>query len=82
MVLGGQAGVAGHLKIGALSRIGAQAGVPQDVDEGANLMGTPTIPTLGWYRSASAFEKLPEMAKELRALRKRVEELEMKGETK
>ncbi len=76
VVLGGQAGVAGHLKIGNLARIGAQAGVPQDVDDGAQLMGTPTMPMLGWYRSSATFEKLPEMARELRALRKRIEELE------
>ena len=75
VVLGGQAGVAGHLKIGALARIGAQAGVPQDVEGGASLMGTPTMPMLGWYRSSSTFEKLPQMARELRALRKRVDEL-------
>jgi UDP-3-O-[3-hydroxymyristoyl] glucosamine N-acyltransferase len=75
VVLGGQAGLAGHLKIGNLARIGAQAGVPQDVEEGASLMGTPTMPMLGWYRSSATFEKLPEMARELRALRKRVDEL-------
>ncbi len=76
VVLGGQAGIAGHLKIGALARIGAQAGVPQDVEDGASLMGTPSMPMLGWYRSSSTFEKLPQMAKELRALRKRLEVLE------
>lgn len=80
VVLGGQAGVAGHLKIGALARIGAQAGVPQDVEDGASLMGTPSMPTLGWYRASSTFAKLPELARELRALRKRVDELE-KGKT-
>ena len=78
VVLGGQAGIAGHLKIGSLARIGAQAGVPQDVEEGANLMGTPTMPMLGWYRSSATFEKLPQMARELKSLRKRLEALEGK----
>ncbi len=76
VVLGGQAGIAGHLKIGDLAQIGAQAGVPRDVEAGAHLMGTPTMAVLGWYRSSNAFEKLPEMARELRALRKRIEQLE------
>ena len=79
VVLGGQAGLAGHLKIGDQARIGAQAGVPRDVEAGASLMGTPTMPMLGWYRSSSTFEKLPEMARELRELRKRIEELEKRG---
>ncbi len=76
VVLGGQAGLAGHLNVGDLARIGAQAGVPQDVEAGALLMGTPTMPMLGWYRASATFEKLPDMAKELRALRKRIEALE------
>lgn len=82
VTLGGQAGVAGHLCIGAKAQIGAQAGVPQDVAEGAKLMGTPSMPMLGWYRSSAAFPKLPELVRELRGLKQRIDELEQSLEAK
>lgn len=82
VTLGGQAGVAGHLKIGTRAQIGAQAGVPQDVEDGAKLMGTPTMPMLGWYRASATFSKLPELVRELRGLKQRIDVLEKSLEGK
>lgn len=81
VVLAGQAGVAGHLSIGNLARIGPQAGLAQDVPEGGTASGTPAFGHQAWLRSSSVFQKLPELQKELRALKKRIEELE-KGDAK
>jgi UDP-3-O-[3-hydroxymyristoyl] glucosamine N-acyltransferase len=81
VVLGGQVGIAGHLKIGDLAMVGAQAGVAHDVEAGAKMQGAPAFDVMGWMHASTAFQKLPQMVKELRALRKRVDELE-KGEKK
>src|SRR3712207_8127953 len=39
-----QAGLTGHLKIGAGAQIGAQAGVMRDVEQGARVVGSPAVP--------------------------------------
>jgi UDP-3-O-[3-hydroxymyristoyl] glucosamine N-acyltransferase len=76
VVLAGQVGVVGHLKVGDLAKIGAQSGVAQDVPDGAVLSGSPAFDHRQWLKASAAFEKLPELMKELRALRRRVEALE------
>ncbi|MFT3838503.1 MAG: UDP-3-O-(3-hydroxymyristoyl)glucosamine N-acyltransferase [Myxococcaceae bacterium] len=76
VILAGQVGIAGHISVGNLAKIGAQAGVAQDVDDGATLLGAPAIAHTQYLRSAMVFEKLPELAKELRALKKRIDTLE------
>lgn len=76
VVLAGQVGVVGHLKVGNLAKIGAQSGVAQDVPDGAVLSGSPAFDHRQWLKSSAAYEKLPELVKELRALRRRVEALE------
>lgn len=76
VMLGGQAGVAGHLRIGDLAKIGAQAGVMSDVEPGATLHGAPAMDSRDFMRSTAVFMKLPELQRELRDLKKRLEELE------
>jgi UDP-3-O-[3-hydroxymyristoyl] glucosamine N-acyltransferase len=82
VVLAGQVGVAGHLKIGSLVRVGAQAGVAQDIEDGQTQMGTPAFGLKDWMRASHVFRELPELAKELRSLRKRIDELERGGAKK
>ncbi|GMU58455.1 MAG: UDP-3-O-acylglucosamine N-acyltransferase [Myxococcaceae bacterium] len=76
VVLVGQVGVAGHLRIGDLAKVGAQAGVMHDVDDGATVLGAPAMPHKDFLRSAAVFARLPELSKELRELKKRLEALE------
>ena len=80
VVLGGQVGVAGHLVLGDMVKIAAQAGVGHDVDDGAMLGGSPAYDAGTWKRASVVTQQLPELLKELRALRKRVEALEKQGE--
>jgi UDP-3-O-[3-hydroxymyristoyl] glucosamine N-acyltransferase len=80
VLLGGQVGISGHLEVGALARVVAQSGVAQDVEPGATLFGSPAIDHRQFLKASAAFPKLPELIKELRALRKRVDALERKGE--
>jgi UDP-3-O-[3-hydroxymyristoyl] glucosamine N-acyltransferase len=76
VVLAGQVGVAGHLRIGDLAKVGAQAGVMHDVEDGATVLGAPAMPHKDFLRSAALFAKLPELSKELRELKKRLDALE------
>jgi len=80
VVLAGQVGVAGHLRIGDLAKVGAQAGVMADVEDNAVVLGSPSMPSRDYMRSVAGFMKLPELMRELRDLKKRLEALE-KGKT-
>jgi UDP-3-O-[3-hydroxymyristoyl] glucosamine N-acyltransferase len=76
VVLAGQVGVVGHLKVGDMAKIGAGSGVAQDVPAGVVFSGSPAIDHKQWLKASVAYEQLPELVKEVRALRKRVEQLE------
>ena len=76
VVLAGQVGVAGHLRIGDLAKVGAQAGVMADVEDNAVVLGSPSMPSRDYMRSVAGFIKLPELMRELRDLKKRLEQLE------
>jgi UDP-3-O-[3-hydroxymyristoyl] glucosamine N-acyltransferase len=56
--LGAQAGLAGHLRIGARARIGAQAGVMSDVAAGETLVGSPALPIKEFFRNVAVLRKL------------------------
>ena len=67
----GQVGVAGHISIADHTTLGAQAGLPGNVRKpGQTLMGYPAIDPKVWSRASAVFKTLPEMAAELRELRK------------
>jgi UDP-3-O-[3-hydroxymyristoyl] glucosamine N-acyltransferase len=66
-VLAGQAGVAGHLKIGDGAQIGAQAGVMQDVAAGVKVLGSPAQDPRDVMRQIAAVRRLPELLKKFAA---------------
>ncbi len=76
VVLGGQAGVADHLTIGDGAMLGAQSGVSQDVGPGEKLFGTWGRPMTQARRIWLAEAELPELVRRLRAIDRRLEELE------
>ncbi len=67
VILAGQVGVAGHCKIGDGVIATAQSGIPSDVAPGAVVSGYPAIDNKLWLRCSAVFNKLPEIAKALRA---------------
>lgn len=75
VILAGQVGVAGHLRIGNGAIATAQTGIPNDVEAGKIVSGYPAIDNKQWLRSVAVFNKLPALAKALRAATK-----ESKGE--
>lgn len=70
VILAGQVGVAGHCKIGDGVVATAQSGIPNDVEAGKMVSGYPAMDNKSWLRSVAVFNKLPEMARTLRALEK------------
>ena len=56
--VGGQAALAGHLRIGQGARIGAQAGVMADVPAGAALVGSPAQPRREFFRQVAALKRM------------------------
>ena len=67
-VLGGQAGVGGHLTIGDGARIGAQAGVTSDVPTGETYSGYPARPHYEALRAQAGMFKLPRLVERLKRL--------------
>jgi len=76
VILAGQAGVAGHLSIGDQATVGPRAGVARSVAAGEVVSGTPQMPHGQWLRVQRLTPQLPEMARRLRQLEKRLKDLE------
>jgi UDP-3-O-[3-hydroxymyristoyl] glucosamine N-acyltransferase len=55
--VGGQAAMAGHLRIGQGAQIGAQAGVISNVPAGAVLLGSPAQPRQEFFRQVIALKR-------------------------
>ncbi|MCK4342802.1 MAG: UDP-3-O-(3-hydroxymyristoyl)glucosamine N-acyltransferase [Phycisphaerae bacterium] len=76
VVLSGQVGVVDHLRIGNQVMVAAQSGVFGDIPDGKVYRGTPAVENNDYGRQAVAVRRLPKMIVQLRALTKRVEQLE------
>lgn len=74
-MFGGQVGIAGHITIGNKTFLGAQSGVPGSLKGGEELIGTPPMNPRNYFKSQAIFRRLPDMYKELEALKKTIEEL-------
>jgi UDP-3-O-[3-hydroxymyristoyl] glucosamine N-acyltransferase len=79
VIMAGQTGSAGHLTIHKNAIVWAQSGLNRDVPEGAIVSGYPAFDSQDWLRSSAVYPKLPELLKTVRALEKRVSELEKQG---
>jgi UDP-3-O-[3-hydroxymyristoyl] glucosamine N-acyltransferase len=66
VILAGQVGVAGHCRIGDKVIATAQSGIPNDVPDGQMVSGYPAIENRQWLRSVAAFNRLPELLKNIR----------------
>jgi UDP-3-O-[3-hydroxymyristoyl] glucosamine N-acyltransferase len=75
-ILAGQAGIAGHLSIGNNAIVGPQAGVAKSVPDGETVSGTSALPHRLWLRVQRIIPKLPELAKKLSDLDRRLDRLE------
>lgn len=78
VVLAGQVGVVGHIEIGAGAQVGAKSGVSKSIKPGEKLFGYPALPVGQAKRIEATLRHLPELVQTIRALKRRVEELEGK----
>lgn len=70
---GGQVGVAGHITIGDHNGIGAQSGIPNSIGSNARVIGSPAVNALEFARAQVYVKRLPEMANDIKALKKVLE---------
>ncbi len=75
VLLAGQVGLAGHLTIGDGAFVGAKAGVSKNVEPGQKVTGYPARDLMKTRRVEAAQLNLPEMMKEVKRLRKELEQL-------
>ena len=73
-VLGGQVGLAGHLKIGNHVSIGAQSGVMTNIPDGEKWLWTPAQPDRLAKRQMIALQQLPELIRRVAELEKKLGE--------
>ncbi len=76
--LAGQVGIADHVTIGNKVMVGSKSGIDKNVPDGEIRFGYPALPGIKYHRAAAVFKDLPDMSRELRALRKEIEELKNK----
>lgn len=77
----GQVGIAGHLKVGDRTTLGAQSGLSGGnlaKNGGATLMGYPAVEHKKFAKNMAALNSLPDLLKEVAALKKELEELKNK----
>jgi UDP-3-O-[3-hydroxymyristoyl] glucosamine N-acyltransferase len=73
VILAGQVGVAGHCTIGDNVIATAQSGIPNDVEAGKMVSGYPAIENRHWLRTVAVFNKLPDLARKIRELERKLE---------
>lgn len=80
-MFGGQVGITGHAVIGDRVHSGAQAGIAGSLPKGnTTVLGSPAIDAHRFARASVAFKFLPEMMKDLQALKREVETLKKQQE--
>ena len=75
-MIAGQVGIVGHIEIGAGAQIGAKSGVSKSVKPGEKVFGYPALPVGQAMKIEASIRHLPELMQSVRALRRRIEELE------
>jgi len=58
VVMGGQSGMVGHIKIGRGAQIGGASHPKEDVAPGARMGGTPALPLTEWARQLALLKRL------------------------
>jgi UDP-3-O-[3-hydroxymyristoyl] glucosamine N-acyltransferase len=78
VLLAGQVGASGHLTVHEGAIVYAQSGIGGDVAPNSRISGSPAFAAGEWLRAVTAFQKLPDLLKSVRELKKRVDELDVK----
>lgn len=74
-MVGGQTGISGHIQIGNQVKVGGHSAISNSVKDGKAVMGYPAFDHVQFARASVIFKKLPEMYREMDALKKEIETL-------
>ncbi|MGD9344795.1 MAG: UDP-3-O-(3-hydroxymyristoyl)glucosamine N-acyltransferase [Candidatus Aminicenantes bacterium] len=77
-IAGGQVGIPDHITIGDDVIIAAKSGITKDLPSGAFVSGSPHLDIRAWRKAWAAIPQLYDLIRDIRKLRKRVEDLENK----
>ena len=72
VLLAGQVGISGHLTIHEGATVYAQSGIGGDVAANGRVSGSPAFEAGDWLRAITAFQKLPEILRTVRELKKKL----------
>ncbi len=75
VLLAGQVGISGHLTIHEGAIVYAQSGIGGDVKANSRVSGSPAFDASEWLRAITAFQKLPEILRTVRELKKEVSKI-------
>ena len=78
MILAGQVGIAGHLKVGDDAVMTAKSATSHDVEPGKTISGIPAFDNRDWLRATAAFRRLGELTRKLKDLHERITKLEQR----
>jgi UDP-3-O-[3-hydroxymyristoyl] glucosamine N-acyltransferase len=73
VVLGGQAGIGGHITLGKGTKAGGQTGIASDTPAGSSLNGTPAIAYMLERRLQILHQRLPDLFKRVEFLEQKLE---------
>jgi UDP-3-O-[3-hydroxymyristoyl] glucosamine N-acyltransferase len=80
VVLAGQVGSSGHLTVHEDAVVYAQSGIGGDVAKGARISGSPAFAANEWLRAITVYQKLPDLIRTVRELKRKVDELKQNAE--
>jgi UDP-3-O-[3-hydroxymyristoyl] glucosamine N-acyltransferase len=70
VLLAGQVGISGHLTVHEGAIVYAQSGIGGDVKANSRVSGSPAFDAREWLRAITAFQKLPEILRTVRELKR------------
>lgn len=78
VIMGGQVGVRDHIKIEDNVIVAGKGGVAKDIPANSIVAGIPHMDIKDWLRISALLPKLYDLSKDIKRLKKKVEELEKK----
>jgi len=79
VITAGQTAINGHIKVGDRIHLGARGVIDNDLFEAGAYHGFPAKPSRTYWREQASIAKIPDMMKELRELRQKVQDLTEKS---
>ena len=78
VIAAGQVGIADHVSVGDGVIIAAKSGVTKDIPDGSIVAGSPHLDIRDWRKCWVLLPRLQELIKDVRRMKKKIEELEKK----